>query len=448
MGDADETKGGEMLRRVLGLITEVRPGEALVALLLTLDGFVLLTAYYLIKPVREGLILATEAGAEYKSYASAAIAVLLLAVVPLYGRLSRRFRRHRLVFVVTFFFATNLVGFWALDRIDAIRPWLGIPFYLWVGIFNMMVVAQLWAFASDLHTEEQGKRLFPMIGIGASVGALAGSRIASAALGVVDVSELMLISAILLMVSGATALVIGRARPPVHKREAGEQKPKPDKEATSNGIALVARHRYLSLIAAFTLVFTFANTNGEYVLSVLMSDAAHVAVAAGEVDATGVREYIGQLYGKFYFWVNLVGVLIQAFLVSRLVKWGGIRLVLLVVPSIAIVTWLGALALPVLTVLWAGKTLENAADYSVNNTARQMLWLPTPSNWQYNAKQAVDTLFVRAGDVASAVLVFLGSTILALPLRGYAALNLVLIAAWILLALRIARRVQKGTIDG
>src|SRR5690606_27830950 len=161
---------------------------------------------------------------------------------------------------------------------------------------------------------------------------------------------------------------------------------------------------HLLQMALFTLVFTFVNTNGEYVLGRLMSSTAKAVHAAGELDGMTTEAYIGQMYGEFYFWVNLLGVGLQAFAVSRLVKWGGVRLALLFLPGLALGTWSAVVALPILAVVWATKTVENATDYSINNTARQMLWLPLPPDTQYNAKQAVDTVCVRLGDVASAML--------------------------------------------
>jgi hypothetical protein len=131
------------LSPILKPITEVRAGEAVTALLLTANAFLLLAAYYLIKPVREALILALASGAEYKSYLGAAIAVLLLLAVPLYARAFDRYPRGKLVVGVSCFFALHLVAFFALGMNDAVKSRLGLAFFVWVGVFNMMVVAQL-----------------------------------------------------------------------------------------------------------------------------------------------------------------------------------------------------------------------------------------------------------------------------------------------------------------
>ena len=160
-----------LLERALSPIADVRRGEAASVLLMTLLMFLVLAAYYLLKTAREVFIL-TDGGAEVKSYSSAGQAVLLLALVPAYGAFASRVNRVRLVTSVTLFFASNLLLF-----LFAVQAGLrvGIVYFLWVGIFNLMVIAQFWAFAADLYTREQGSRLFPLIGVGSSLGAWVGS---------------------------------------------------------------------------------------------------------------------------------------------------------------------------------------------------------------------------------------------------------------------------------
>src|SRR5678816_1036134 len=149
--------------RFLSLFANVKPGEGFTALLLMVNVFTLLTAYYIIKPVREALILG-EAGAVVKSYASAGQAMLFLLIVPLYGLLASRVSRVWLINGVTAFFISNLAIFFILGRLGVA---VGVVFFLWVGLFNVMLVAQFWAFANDIYTQKKGERLFGVVGIGA-----------------------------------------------------------------------------------------------------------------------------------------------------------------------------------------------------------------------------------------------------------------------------------------
>jgi AAA family ATP:ADP antiporter len=447
------------LERALAVVTDVRGGEGITALYLTLNVFLLLTAYYVIKPVREGLILAMKSGAEYKSYLSAAIALALLVAVPAYARVASRLPKNKLVVGVTLFFASHLAVFWVLSKIPAAEANLGLVFFVWVGIFNMMVVAQFWAFANDLYTQEQGKRLFALVGIGASVGAALGAYVTNFLKDTIGlgVYELLLVSGLLLV---GCAVLTQLA----HARERGDAKAVEPPTKTSappegGSFALVFRHEYLFFIALFALVFTFVNTNGEYMLSVLVKTKAKEAAAlAGIVGDDEVRKFTKSFgtsfYGDFFLWVNVIGVALQTFAVSRIVKLGGLRIAFFILPviafvdSVVLVVLPAALSLGELAVLRPGKIAENATDYSVNNTVRNMLWLPTTTEMKYKAKQAVDTFFVRMGDVASAGLVFFGSDRLHWPVRNFAIVNTALVALWLVLARGIVRRNEELSRSG
>jgi AAA family ATP:ADP antiporter len=162
---ADLQPRKDLLERLLSVICDVRPGEDLGALILTINLFTLLGAYYLLKTVRESLILA-EGGAEVKAYSSAAQAILLLGVVPLYGWIATHLNRNRLLRWTTLFFASTPLIFYFVGQAGTR---ICVAYYIWVGIFNVFTVAQLCAFATDLFSQKQGKRLFPLLGVGASL---------------------------------------------------------------------------------------------------------------------------------------------------------------------------------------------------------------------------------------------------------------------------------------
>ncbi|HME91667.1 MAG TPA: Npt1/Npt2 family nucleotide transporter, partial [Myxococcaceae bacterium] len=183
-----------VLDRALRLVADVRRGEGWTAILMTLNVFLLLTAYYLLKVSREPLILAS--GAETKSYAAAGQALLLIPVLKLYDVLARNVGRMKLIGLVTAFFVFNLLVFVFLSRL---RVPLGVAFYLWVGIFNVMMVAQFWSFANDIYSPEEGKRLFAILGVGSSLGAVVGTRIAKSIFPPLGPYGLMLVAAGILL---------------------------------------------------------------------------------------------------------------------------------------------------------------------------------------------------------------------------------------------------------
>src|SRR5262245_8922276 len=165
------------LERFLSIFADVRAGEGIGVLVLALNVFLLLGGYYWLRSARQGLILTDGTlfglnGPQLAAASAAAQAVLLTGVVPLYGWLASRVPRMRLITITTAFFVVNLVLFYLGGQLQ-LRE--GVVFYIWIGIYNVFIVAQFWAFANDLYTEGQGRRLFPLIGVGASVGALVGA---------------------------------------------------------------------------------------------------------------------------------------------------------------------------------------------------------------------------------------------------------------------------------
>ena len=139
-------------RAIPRLFADVRPGQGVTVVLLMLNVFMLLCCYYIIKPVRRHS--SSGESAEVKSYASAVMAVVLVVLVPAYGNFASRVDRMRLITVVSGIFVSNLVLFHVLGRMGL--PHVGIAFFIWVGIFNMMIIAQFWSFANDVFTREEG----------------------------------------------------------------------------------------------------------------------------------------------------------------------------------------------------------------------------------------------------------------------------------------------------
>ena len=433
------------LERVLSLFAEVHAGEGRSTLILALSVFLLLTAYYIIKPVREALILAG-GGAELKSYAAAGQALLLLVTVPLYARLAGRLSRPRLLTVVTIFFTACLVGFYLLAQFQV--P-LGIAFYLWVGIFNYTIIAQFWSLANDLHTPAAGKRLFAIIGFGASAGAVFGSWVTELLIQPVGMFQLLLLSAGLLVASLLLALAVERRPPPVDGESGAVMEPARDM-GREGVIDLVRASRYLQLLALLTLVTNLVNTTGEYMLGEMVTRAAReAAVAGGAVGKAAIEAamgpFIGDFYANFFKIVNIVGLVMQLFLVSRLVKYLGVGICLLILPAIALGGYGLLIIWPILGVVRWAKTAENATDYSLQNTVRNMLWLPTSRQEKYKAKQFVDTFCVRVGDVLSALVVYIGNHWLAATIAGFAGFNLALCALWLVCAVAIGRRFRALT---
>jgi ATP:ADP antiporter, AAA family len=367
-----------------------------------------------------------------KAYAAAGQALVLMGFVPAYSWFASRVDRMKLVLGVTAFFVANILAF--AVAVDAGVDHVGVFFYVWVGLFSLSIIAQFWSYANDVYSKEAGNRLFPIIGIGATAGSPVGAWIAERMFEAHLAPPLMLyIAAALLLTTSGLYVLANRRGAAAREGRAAEAKPLGGRSA----FTLVLSSRYISLIALLLVLLNIVNTVGEYILSHLV--VAHAERALQADPGFDKNAYIGSFYGSYFLWVNVSAVLLQALVASRLVKRFGLAGVLFALPFTAIGAYgFVALGATLSVALWA-KTAENATDYSIMNTAKQLLWLPTSREEKYKAKQAVDSFFVRLGDLAAAFVVFAGTTWLALEARGFAVLNLVVVAAWLALAVVVVR---------
>ena len=419
---------------MLGLFTRVKGGEGPTVIALTLNIFLILTAYYMIKPVREALILSVPGGPEMKSYAAAGQALLLLLLVPAYGWLASRVPRMRLIDTVTIFFAACLVLFYFL--IMGGFP-VAIAFFLWVGIFNLMVPAQLWSFANEIYSPEAGKRLFVLVAFGASTGAVFGSFLADEMIRYVGVYQMLLVAAGLLVVTLFLSHYVNRRELITATERSRDEKPK-DPLEKGNAFGFVFRNRYLVLLAFMLLLNNWVNSNGEYILGRIVKEAADAASVGP--DAIGEDVYIASFYAHYFAIVNLAGMLLQLFIVSRVIKYIGVPIAICLAPAITIGSYATIAFIPVLGVVRWAKIAENSTDYSLQSTLKQVLYLPTTPTEKYKAKQAIDTFFVRSGDVCSAILVLAGTQFFALSAGEFALANIALCSVWLILSVMLGRR--------
>lgn len=486
----DPSGGGAAVRYPLGyrflrFFADIRKGEASKALLLSLNIFLLLFAYYILKPLRDALLLVDKDSAPVKSYLSGAQAVLFVLVIKAFSRLASKVPRHLLITWTTSFFISNLILFYVLHSGGmAVKP-MGILFFVWIGIFNYFVIAQFWGFANDLYTDEVGKRTFPLVALGATLGGLVATlpfmRKLRDVLGGSWEFKLMLIAGVIL----ALCIVLARL---IHRRDVLRTREEREKglagaaeEAAvqeqplkaGGGFRLVFKSRYLLLIALMIGLYNFVNATGEFIISdIIVKRSAQpsfatagaqavgraetpTAVPAGDRDeappgepsletaATTDSKIVHTAFMNYQLLTNLIALVIQLFLVSRIFKWVGVSGALLFLPLIA----LGGYALisfgAVLALVRGVKAAENGTDYSLQNTTKAALFLVTKREEKYKAKAAIDTFFVRGGDTLSALAVFIGVTFLHLPIERYALLNVAVVVVLLVICLKIIKAYKR-----
>ncbi len=429
------------LERFLNLFAEVRSGEAGNTLLLTLSIFLILTSYYIAKVLREQWILT--GGAELKSYSSALQAITLIFCIGAYAKLVARLDRRRLLNYVTAFFILGFGVFYLLGKAEI--PYIEVAFFVFIGIFNLTIIAQFWSFANDIHTPEEGKRLFAIIAFGGSLGAVLGAKIPIYLTGIVGDYEHLLLAAVLLAFSLMLVMVVDSRRRQVISQAAGvkSQLAGDADVGRSGAFRVVFRSRYLLMIALLILLLNWVNSSGQYILDkIVTTNAQDFAAATGGTEATMLEArklFIKEFSANYLFWINTISLVVQLFIVSRVVRWFGIRTAIMILPLFALGGYLAVAIVPVLAAIRFAKIGENAGDYSINNTARQMLFLPTTREEKYKAKVAIDSFFVRVGDVLSAGVVYAGSTWLTFKAQHFAIVNVVLVVLWLILAVAIGK---------
>lgn len=415
-------RASRAVERLVG--AEVHSGEWRLVLLFFANLFLLLAAYYILKVIREPLIL-LEGGAIERSYARGLQAVLLLLLIPAYGLLANRFEPGRLVKWIMGVFVVCVGAFVVLGRAGV---HVGFAFFVWLGIFSTVAIAQFWSLANDVMTEAEGKRLFPMVAAGGTLGGIFGAQIAARLLDG-HPYQLMLVAAGMLMSCALLTHITYGAAVAQHLRTSVGPPPARDHRG---GFSLVLSDRYLLLIASSVLILNFVNTTGDFLLAQLVNAKAHTLPHAQQ------EHYIAAFYGNFQTFISVLTAAVQILVVARAFKVIGIGSSLLFLPVFAFAGYAFSALVPLLGLVATVKVIENSTDYSLQNTVQQALFLPTSRDAKYKAKAAIDTLFVRLGDLGSTGIVFLGA-MLGFGVTQYAVVNIAMSAIWVVVALRLRK---------
>ncbi|MDX1556897.1 MAG: hypothetical protein R3212_12775, partial [Xanthomonadales bacterium] len=345
--------------RFLRVFADVHPREGATSLILVANIFLILLAFYLVKPVRDGWLAVTEIGdltsLEIKAYSAFAQSIVLLGILPVYARLAARLSRRNLILGVGIVFGVLLVAFW-LSQPNLLlgrSPVFGILFYLFVGIFSVILVAQFWAFTTDVYGAERGARLFPLVAIGAALGATVGSWLGRKLilLPAIDAFDMILVALLPLAASLALAIITDRrgayGDPSQWTTERWQQPAAPESQGP---FRLIFKHRYLTATAAMIMIFTWVVTSGDNILfGIVRSELAEelASLAANPIAfEKALQEATATFYGDLYFWVNLITLILQAFVVSRILNAGGMQALLYATPFISLAAYASMIFMP------------------------------------------------------------------------------------------------------
>lgn len=413
------------LRRFL----DVRAGEGLPVLLSFSYVAVVVAAFLLAKPIRNGLYL-REYGPEALAYAYAVVPIVLWGFVRLHTWVAARVGARRAAFGTLIFFSLNVLAFWAAFRWAPFELLPGI-FYVWVNCFGVIAPVQAWSFANSVFDARQARRLFGLIGAGASLGAVSGGVMARYLVGPVGgaVNLLLVLAALI----GLSAVIVGVAGSRVKRRVSTHARPQP-LMPFKDAVAAIRRNRYLQLLAALVFLVAIATQWTNFQLSAVANERY-----GGNADA------ITRFFGTFNFTLGAAGFAIQVLFTGVLLRRLGVTSAIMILP----LTLAFGGALTLLFPVFLAVLFTNAADqglrFSIDKAAYELLYLPIPPSQRPSIKSAIDIVGNRIADAVGGVLLGLATGgFLMLPgaglrIRGTAAGIFLMAIAWAAVAWRLRR---------
>ena len=373
---------GAWLERLLERAADVRRAEVRALLLAFAYFFCLLTAYYLLRPVRDEMGIA--GGVRQLQWLFTGTFVVMLLAVPLFGALVAKVPRRRFLPAVYGFFIANLLIFYVLFGEPDIRVYVGRAFFIWVSVFNLFVISVFWSFMADLFSNEQGKRLFGFIAAGGSLGAITGPTIAAEIAVPFGPDNLLLISSLFLMLAVACIRALLKTTP----QEMTDQQA-PIGGGILSGASAVFKSPYLLGICLYLFLYTASST----FLYFLQAD---IVSAASSDPSERVR-----IFARIDQAVGLATILIQCFITGRFMRWFGVGLAAALLPVVTIAGFAALAVAPGVLMVTGIQTLRRAVNFGISRPAREVLFTVLSREQKYKSKNFIDTVIYRGGDAIS-----------------------------------------------
>lgn len=417
----------------LKLNADVRPGEGPVAFSLAVLFFLVIGSYYLIKPVRNSLFV-ERVGADNLPFVYIGTALVIGLLISWYSRhVVDRVPPRRLVAGTYVFLAANLVVFWRLLRFESLAT--SASFYIWAKIYSVLVVSQLWLTANALLDSRQAKRLFGFVGAGGILGGIVGAALAGATARLVGTENLLLAAAAVIAVCAALAARLHPGSPAADSERQQHRQgspPEPDRGGES-AAAVVRSSPHLRAIAAILTLTIVVST----VVDWQMNKAVELFVP-GEDAKTA-------FYGSFFAILNGASFLVQVLLTSYVLRRFGIGIALLLLPVGLLTGSLGILVHPSLWTAALAKGVDGTLRYSVDQSSRELLYLPVPQAVKTRAKPFIDVAVQRAGTGLAGVIILLATQVVEIPFQYASLVSVAAIAAWVVVTF-VVRREYVGAV--
>ena len=418
---------------LLQKIVDVRAAEARALWLGFAFHFLILTAYYIVKPIRDSIAASNRL--ETLPWMFTATLIVMLIANTIFAAIVARMERRKFIPFAYAFFILVLALFFVLMRTGSPgqQVWTGRAFYVWVSVFNLFNTAIFWAFMTDLFTVEQGKRLYAFIAVGGTVGAIAGAYITKNLIRGMGPANLVAISATLF----AIVCFLVRFFPNnfTEGNRAVPAREQPIGGTAWSGITHIARSPYLFGLAAAIVLYTTTSTWAYFQQTTLAREALKTS--------TDRTVFLSNLE----IWVNTITLFIQIFLTGRLLKWFGVAFTLISLPFVSMLGF-GAMAIaPSLSMLAFFQVTRRAAAYALMRPSREILFTVLKREDKYKVKSVTDTLGYRVGDQLGAWSYGgLGPNGFGFSLNTISWIAVPVTAGWCVLSLWLARK-QRALAD-
>jgi len=419
------------MHRAIGYLSkrfvQVRPGERRKVFLTFLYFFLIITAYYVIKPVSRSLVLGS-LGSRMVPYMDLICAIVMGPFVTLFARLVDRLPKAKLVTLAFWTAITLTVAYWKL--LGGHTSWAVGAFYVWVSIFSVLVVTLFWLVANDLYRPREAKRLFGFIGSGGILGGIAGSSIAAVGAKLIGTEQLLLLSAGILVLCWLVVERLWRFIP----ASVAEESPAPRearRETFLSGprafVKLLLQSRYLLLLIALVGLNKLVATLTYYQFNPFIEQAFEQADARTA------------FISMFFNGVNIAAFILQFFFTSWILRRWGLAVALLALPLGLLAGTAGLALMPVLWLAASTELYDGSMNYSLQQTTKEVLYLPIDRSVRYKVKPFIDMVVFRFGKGIAAVIGILVLNGLNLPPRVISLLSIPLILLWLVVAVRLRR---------
>jgi len=425
----NEPKRDNALSRIFKVAAKIEPNELKATMLSFLFVFILMTAYFILRPVRDSL--SSDWTDVQLSWLWTSTFIFSALAVSIYGGIISRVRFKIIVPTVYAFFAATFVGFYFVGTALGDNDYVNRTFYVWLSVFSLFHLSVFWTFMSGIYNKEQAKRLYSIIALGATAGAIVGPIVSIALATKIGNLNLLLIGSMLLL---APIPLIG-ALEGLRGKDLGNADVQADlskeKHLGTNpfsGFARFAGNPYLLAIGVFIIFYVIMNTFIYFELRTVLGDFE--------------REVRTQIWASIDLAVNSLAAIIALFVTGRLATRAGMPVTLALVPALMIGGWLIVAVHPAMAVLIGLQIARRAGNYAITRPGREMLFTIVDTETRFKAKPVIDIVVYRGGDVATAWLYTALTATLGLGLAGIAVVSAVICAAWAVAGAYLGRRYE------